>query len=52
MGSSKDLSPEQIGVVTSLYNPGYFNKEIHNLTGVSLMSVTIVDQGVSGVTRL
>ena len=33
MGSSKDLSIEQIGVKTSMHTPGYYNKYIHNLMG-------------------
>ena len=33
MGPSKDLSTEQIGVMTIMYTPGYYNKDIHNLTG-------------------
>ena len=31
--SSKDLSTEQIGIMTSMHTPGYCNKDIHNLTG-------------------
>ena len=48
MGLSKDLSLDQIGFVISLYTPGYCNKEIHNLKGVSLMNFTAVceDMGV------
>ena len=49
MGLSKDLSLDQISLVISLYTPGYCNKEIHNLKGVSLMNVTAVCQDMSGV---
>ena len=49
MGSSKDLSTEQIGVMTSMYTSGYCNKDIHNLTGSELNECTAVDQNMSGV---
>ena len=49
MGSSKDLSTEQIGVITSMNTPGYCNKDIHNLTGSELNECTAVDQNMSGV---
>ena len=39
MGCSKHLFLEQIAAVTILCHAGHSNKEIHNLTGVSLRSV-------------
>ena len=39
MGSSKHLSLAQIAAATSQCHAGHSNKEIHNLTGVSLRSV-------------
>ena len=49
MGPSKDLSTEQIGVMTSMYTPGYCNKDIHNLTGCELNECAAVDQDLSEV---
>ena len=49
MGPSKDLSTEQIGVMTIMYTPGYYNKDIHNLTGCELNECAAVDQDLSGV---
>ena len=49
MGSSKDLSTEQIGVKTSMHTSGYCNKDIHNLTGSELNECTALDQNMSKV---